>query len=251
MTLAGYDHLLAAARRLQWDDRAIDLRADAAAWPALDAGTRGRVAALVAGFCLAERAVAEHLAPFGAAAAAAGDPVAAECFVVQAADERRHARFFTRVICEVVGLEPDGPVAAGLVTPELRRLFEDDLPALAVRLGGGYTSLAEAVGLYHLVLEGIVFAIGQQALTEELEAVGVLPGVLDGVRRVQGDERWHVGLGVMCLQDHGFESDVAAAAARAAGAWGPDVATPGRVDTVLAVHGRRVAQVARSMLAAD
>ncbi|WP_354700553.1 hypothetical protein DSM112329_00832 [Paraconexibacter sp. AEG42_29] len=240
MTLAGYDHLLAAARRLQWDDGAIDLTADAAAWPSVDAGARHRITELVAGFCVAERAVAEHLSPF---AAAAGDrSLAAECFAVQAGDERRHARFFDRVAREVVRHDPDAADDGGLVTAGLRALFEHDLPALARRLAGGDASLAEGVGLYHLVLEGIVFAIGQQALTDELEAAAVLTGTLEGVRRVQGDERWHVGLGVMCLQDAGLRTDVGAAAERAAAAWGPDVATPQRVATVLAVHERRLAQ---------
>jgi ribonucleoside-diphosphate reductase beta chain len=237
VTLAGYDHLLTAAQRLQWDAEAIDLRPDAVAWPSLDPAARRRIGALIAGFRVAERAVAEHLAPF--ADAAGDDPVARECFLVQAGDERRHARFFTRVAAEVAGLEGDDT----LVAPALRALFEAELPALAARLARGDATLTEAVGLYHLVLEGIVFAVGQRALEDELRALAVLPGTLDGILRVQADERWHVGLGVMCLQDRGRSVDVTAAAARAAIAWGPEIATPARVDAVLAVHGRRVAQV--------
>ncbi len=56
--------------------------------------------------------------------------------------------------------------------------------------------LAAGVGLYHLVLEGIVFAAGQAALLERLERLGTLPALLDGATRVAADERWHVGLGV-------------------------------------------------------
>ena len=37
--------------------------------------------------------------------------------------------------------------------------------------------MTEAVGLYHLVLEGIVFAVGQQALLELCENDGGLPGI--------------------------------------------------------------------------
>jgi ribonucleoside-diphosphate reductase beta chain len=236
VTLAGYDHLLAAARRLQWDAEAIDLRPDAAAWPGVDPAARRRVATLIAGFRVAEHAVAEHLAPF--ADAAGDDRVARECFLVQAGDERRHARFFARVAAEVAGLDDDASVS-----PALRALFEAELPALAARLARGDATLTEAVGLYHLVLEGIVFAVGQRALEDELRALAVLPGTLDGALRVQADERWHVGLGVMCLQDRSLTTDVTAAAARAATAWGPEIATPARVDAVLAVHGRRLAQV--------
>lgn len=238
MTLAGYDHLLAAARRLQWDADALDLTADAAAWPAVAPARRARITALVGGFRVAEHAVADHLAPFAAAAGARGDAAARACFEMQAGDERRHARFFDRAADEVCGLGP--------VTPELRALFTDELPRLARALAGGEAALEDGVGLYHLVLEGIVFAIGQGALAAELDAAAVLPGLAEGVRRVQADERWHVGLGVLCLQDAARRANVAAYAAVAARAWGPDVATPARVEQVLAVHERRLAIVDRA-----
>lgn len=247
MALAGYAHLLAAGRRLQWDAEAIDLNRDAAAWPAVDDASRALVTTLVAGFCVAERAVAEQLSPF---AAAAPDAVARECFEVQAGDERRHARFFARVAEEVLGLD-SGAEAAALAGPAIVALFEEQLPVLAERLAGGTASLPEAVGYYHLVLEGIVFAVGQAALADELEALTVLPGTLDGVLRVQADERWHIGLGVMCLQAQGAGTgpDLGALAARAGAAWGARIATTARVDAVLAVHERRVGQVARSATA--
>lgn len=249
MTLAGYDHLLAAGRRLQWDDAQVDLGPDADAWPALDPALTARVTALVAGFCVAEVAVATHLEPFGPAA---GDPSAAACFALQAQDERRHARFFARVAREVLGVDPVAGVR-DLAAPGVVTLFEADLPALAARLAAGDAELAEAVGLYHLVLEGIVFGIGQEALLETLTAADVLPGLRAGLTRVQADERWHVGLGVMCLQDAGGVAgagDVAALAARAAAAWGADVATPGRVDRALAVHARRLAVLTRAAVVA-
>lgn len=242
MTLAGYEHLIDAAARLQWDEAAIDLRGDARAWPGLDAAARGRITTLIAGFCVAERAVAEHLEPFGAAAA---DAVARAAFAAQAVDEARHARFFTRVAREVVGFDPDRDAAA-LAGAEIVVLFTDGLPALAARLAGGDASLSEAVAYYHLVLEGIVFAIGQAALQAELGAAG-LHGTLKGVRRVQADERWHIGLGAMALQDRGDAPAVGQLAARAAAAWGPDVATPDRVEDVLRVHRRRVGLLTRAV----
>jgi ribonucleoside-diphosphate reductase beta chain len=246
MTLAGFDHLLAAGQRLQWDAETLDLTADAAAWRAVPAAAAGRVRRLVAGFCVAEVAVAEHLEPFAPATA---DPRAQACFRLQQGDERRHARFFARVAREVVGLDPAGadPVRGvrAVAPPEVVRLFDTDLPALAARLAAGAARLEEGVGLYHLVLEGIVFSIGQTALLDELDALGTLPTVRDGLARVQGDERWHVGLGVMCLQAAGASADVEALAARAATAWGPHVATSGRVAHALATHRRRTAMLER------
>lgn len=235
--LAGYDHLLAAARRLQWDADAIDLRADAAAFPSVPAALAGRIRRLIAGFCVAETAVAAHLVPFLPRAPAGA---ARACFALQQGDEERHARFFARAAREVAGLDPGGEARA-LAGPELVELFERELPARAARLGhpaaAGDEAMTDAVGLYHLVLEGIVFAAGQDALLDALTEAGTLPGLHEGVTRVQGDERWHVGLGVLHLREHGHAPpDVEHAATLAARAWGADADT----GHALAAHGRRL-----------
>jgi ribonucleoside-diphosphate reductase beta chain len=241
--LAGYDQLLAAARRLRWDAEAIDLRADRAAAATLGAAERALLTELVAGFQVAEHAVADELAPFVAAAGAAGsDPAAAECFAVQAGDEARHARFFDRVGREVLDLDPAR--AQRSASAALRALFCERLPAAARGLASDARRLAPAVGLYHLVLEGIVFAVGQDALLAfargEDRTGAPLPGIAEGTARVQQDERWHIGLGVLHLQRLGAPVDVAAQAGPASRAWGPAIATPQRIDRALTAHTRRV-----------
>jgi ribonucleoside-diphosphate reductase beta chain len=121
-------------------------------------------------------------------------------------------------------------------------LYEEELPARAAALAAGTTGLDGAVGLYHLVLEGVAFHAGQQALLTLLDETATLPGVREGVARVQGDERWHVGLGVRCLQDLGRPAadELDALAARAATCW------PAAVDATaaLAVHRRRLGVLA-------
>src|SRR5690348_3402450 len=47
--LAGYDHLLRAAERLRWDERTLDLGADAPAFAALEAPRRAALRRMVAG----------------------------------------------------------------------------------------------------------------------------------------------------------------------------------------------------------
>jgi ribonucleoside-diphosphate reductase beta chain len=236
--LAGYDHLLAAARRLRWDAEAIRLAADAETAAGLTAGDRMELTALIGGFWIAEHAVAGELGPYVEAAGGAGaDPAARECFAVQASDEARHARFFDRVAREVLGLTDPAACA-----PEaIATLFGTDLPAAAEALAAdaGAPTMAAAVGLYHLVLEGIVFAVGQDALHELATRAG-LSGVAEGVQRVQADERWHVGLGVLHLQRLGAPVDVTAVARRGITAWGPTVASDERVARVLAAHRRRL-----------
>jgi ribonucleoside-diphosphate reductase beta chain len=193
--------------RLQWNPQAIDMTADAATWPVLPDERRRRLLTLLAGFCVAEDAVAEHLTPFADAARgaklASQESLMAWVFFLQRRDEQRHARLFDRIGAEVLGLAGETPeerrAEARTHAPEaLLDLFEQRLPAMAAELAAGEAGLAEGVSLYHMLLEGVVFDAGQKALLDDL-ADGVLPGVRTGVERVERDERWHVGFGLRCL----------------------------------------------------
>jgi ribonucleoside-diphosphate reductase beta chain len=214
--------------RLQWDPAAIDLRADAAAWPELPDERRHRLTTLLAGFCVAEDAVSEQLTPF---ADAAENSLVAWVFFLQRRDEDRHVRLFDRIADEVLALPGDTPgerraAAREHVPAGVLELFEERLPALAAELAAGRAGLAEGVALYHMVLEGIVLAAGQHALLEDL-ADGALPGVRAGVERVELDERWHVGFGlrnlIQCQPSSELLDDLLARAQDAAGAWGDAV----------------------------
>jgi ribonucleoside-diphosphate reductase beta chain len=137
---------------------------------------------------------------------------------------------------EVVGFDPASDAAA-LTGPELRALFERLLPAAADAVARDAGRLPEGVALYHLVLEGVVFAAGQERLVAALEAACTLPATLDGARRVQADERWHVGLGIQCLAASGTPLPVLdEPLALAAASWADAPA--------LARHRRRVALLA-------
>ena len=212
--IASYEHFLGIAQRVQWDDAAIDLSADAA--------PDDRVVELLAGFCVGEAAVAEHLHDFY-------DGRAAACFAAQRRDEERHARFFARY-AESVGL--DDPRA--LVSDEFAELFEVRLPEAAARAG------AEAVAVYHMVLEGVVFTAGQLALLDILD--DQRPGLRQGTELVLRDERWHVGFGTRCLLDAGLsaraEATILSEGAQAAALWAPDQA-----DRVMATLHRRLKAV--------
>src|SRR5215211_6730688 len=198
--------------RLQWDARVIDLAPDARAWPRLPAARRRRLTTLLAGFRVAEDAVSEHIAPFAEAAKntslASAETLVAWVFFLQRRDEQRHALLFDRIAAAVL------------------ELFEVRLPALAAELAAGRAGLGEGVGLYHMVLEGIVFDAGQRALLDDL-ADGALPGVREGTRRIELDERWHIGFGLRCLIEAqpspDLLDDLLARAEDAAAAWGDAV----------------------------
>jgi ribonucleoside-diphosphate reductase beta chain len=193
--------------RLQWDPMAIDLTPDARAWPDLPAERRRRLTTLLAGFCVGDGAVSEQIGPFADAARqatlASQESLMAWVFFLQRRDEERHAKFFDRIVGEVLGLPGDTPAerreAAREYAPAgLLDLFEVRLPEVSAELAAGKTGLAEGISLYHMLLEGVVFDAGQWALIDDL-ADGALPGVREGIGRVQADERWHVGFGLRCF----------------------------------------------------
>jgi len=225
--LAAYSQIVA---KLQWEPSSIDLVPDAEAWPDLADVRRERLTTLLAGFRVAEDAVAEHLTPF-ADRAEHVDTMMMWIFFLQRRDEDRHALFFDRIAAEVLRLPGDTPAerraaAREHVPAAFLELFEERLPAMAAEIAAQRTGILDGVRLYHMVLEGAVFTAGQRALLDELED-GALPGVREGVEHVELDERWHVGFGVRCLteaKDPDVVLDhVLSRATEAAGAWGDAV----------------------------
>ena len=236
--------------RRQWNPTAIDFAPDTDAWPGLSDERRGRLTTLLAGFRVAEDAVSEHLDPFAAVARessmASAESLMAWVFFLQRRDEERHTLFFDRVAAEVLGLPGATPAerraaARSHVPAPVLELFEERLPAMAAELAAGRTGLAEGVGLYHMVLEGIVFDAGQHALLDDL-ADGALPGVREGVERVELDERWHVGFGLRCLVEiqpsRELIEDLLARAEEAAASWGDAVPSAIRASAAQKCHHR-------------
>ena len=249
-----YDSFVILAETLQWDETTIDFASDKAAWPTLDDTERARVLGLIAGFCIAESAVSGHLGSFQAAAS---DDWVASCFRAQARDEHRHARFFDRVAAEVATI-PGADIAARqdvlrtLISPELVTLFEERLPDTARRLAEDREGLTAAVGLYHMVLEGVVLLAGQNALLDTLERLSVgLPGVRRGVELVLRDERWHIGFGTRLVQGSGIGQEeveaILALGQAASGAWG-DLVSPGAAERAVHMHRNRLRTVGRRFL---
>ena len=209
---------------------------------------------LFAGFCVAENAVSEHITPFADAARgatlASQESLMAWVFYLQRRDEERHALFFDRVAAEVLGVPGDTPAerreaARAHVPPGVLELFEARLPALAAELEAGRAGLGEGVALYHMVLEGIIFDAAHHALRHDL-ADDALPGVREGVRRVELDERWHIGFGLRCLVEaqpsRDLLDDLLARAEDATDAWG-DAIPPATREHIADICHHRLAAV--------
>lgn len=247
--IAGYDHFVTLADSLQWDETAIDLTADIEAWSKLADAENTQVLGLIAGFCIGENAVAGELGSFQIAA---GDESMAACFRAQARDEERHARFFDRIATEVAAV-PGADLTARLdflrdrVSPELVDLFEERLPCIARQLVNDHEELISAVGLYHMILEGVVLLAAQHAMLETLEHLSVgMPGLHKGMELVLRDERWHIGFGSRVIQsaeivDSEME-DLLREGEKASSAWG-DLISSEAIEKAAQLHRRRLKAV--------
>ena len=245
--ITGYAHFVQLADSLQWDETAIDYSADREAWPTLRDAENDKLLGLVAGFCIAETSVAGQLGSYQAAASV--DDSMEACFRAQARDEARHARFFDLVAAEVAGVPGANPAARqdvlrAHVSSELIDLFEHRLPATSQRLAEDHGGLTAAVGLYHMVIEGVVLLAGQNAMLDTLEKLSVgLPGVRKGMEMVLRDERWHIGFGSRVVQSAAISHDEAGAMLEqgetAAKVWG-DLISPAAIETAVRQHRRRL-----------
>ncbi|MCD2194927.1 ribonucleotide-diphosphate reductase subunit beta [Actinomycetospora endophytica] len=248
--ITGYGHFVQLADSLQWDETAIDLTADIEAWGKLEDQEYDQILGLLAGFCVGETSVAVHLTSFEAKATI--DDSMAACFRSQARDEARHARFFDRVVSEVAGI-PGANMTERLevlrerVSPELLELFEERLPALAYALADDQEELTSAVGLYHMILEGVVLTAGQHALLKALSQLSVkMPGVHKGMELVLRDERWHIGFGSRVIQSADIVDDemeeLLNRGTEASKAWG-NLISSDDIDKVKQLHQRRLKAV--------
>jgi ribonucleotide reductase beta subunit family protein with ferritin-like domain len=200
-----YDDLYARWERGNWRATEIDFTQDAVDWrERLTAEQRRSALWLYALFFHGEDSVADNLSPYIDAA-----PLEEQKYFLttQQVDEARHAVFFKRFMHEVVGAG-DGTLAGGLsatadqITWGHRQVFSR-LDGMADELRGDRSGvkLAEAVTLYHVVVEASLAQPGQHMIERYLEEYDVLPGFREGMRNVSLDEQRHIGFGVKLLAD--------------------------------------------------
>ena len=168
-------------------------------------------------FFWGEDAVADNLSPFIDAAPREEQKY---FLATQQVDEARHAVFFKRFMHEVAGVG-DGTMAGGLeaIRPQLTwgfvKTFELlDRYAGELRRDRSRTKLAQAVTLYHVVIEATLAQPGQHFIEDYLTKRDLLPGFRGGMHNVALDEQRHIGFGVKLLRDLAVEDpDVPAAVA--------------------------------------
>jgi len=176
--------------RRQWDEEFTDIERRATLWT-------------YSMFFHGEDSVADNLSPYIDAAPREEQKY---FLATQQVDEARHAVLFGRFMREVARRGDDTPSALVATRPELtwgfRRTFERlDRMAEELRRDRSRPKLAQAITLYHLIIEAALAQPGQHLIEESLTRRDRLPGFRQGIRNVSKDEQRHIAFGVKMIAD--------------------------------------------------
>ena len=150
-----------------------------------------------------EDSVADNLSPFIDAAPREEQKY---FLATQQVDEARHAVLFARFMKEVAGAGSDVGASLDHTRPKLtwgfRKVFDRlDRMADELRRDRSKPKLAQAITLYHVVIEASLAQPGQHFIEEGLGRRGLLPGFREGVGNVARDEQRHIAFGVKMIAD--------------------------------------------------
>ncbi len=200
-----YSDLYARWERGNWKATELDFSVDREHWHGTFSDLERRAALWnYAMFFHGEDSVTDNLSPF---IDAAPHEEQKYFLATQQVDEARHAVFFKRFMHEVVD-RGDGTMAAGLEATrgELSygfvRTFEElDRVTAELRRDRSRTKLAQAVTMYHVIVEATLAQPGQHFIESYLVERDIMPAFRSGMRNVALDEQRHIGFGVKLLRD--------------------------------------------------
>ncbi len=192
--------------RQHWASHDIDFTQDRIDWANLNDEERDYFTWGLAAFFIGEERVATQ---FSGLVMAYEDESEESFLTTQQVDEIRHAQFFDRFYREVIEIEGDDwESRLGRVREELNdsfvKLFDEVLVDANQRLIADPSDLeakVDYVTTYHMVIEGTLALTGQWTITEYLEENNLLPGFVDGFKKVSRDEHRHVAYGTWFLKE--------------------------------------------------
>jgi hypothetical protein len=199
-----YEDLYRRWEQGNWSAYDIDLSVDKVGWEALSDIQRRSAMWIYSMFFYGEDRVADTLAPYITAA-----PTEEQSYFLatQQVDEVRHSIFFHRFFKEVIGVGGEtleSTLAATL--PQLnwgyRGVFDRlDVMAEELRKDRSLPKYAQAITLYHLIVEGSLAQPGQHFIEDYFAGEEKLPGFSAGMANVSRDEQRHIGFGVKVLSE--------------------------------------------------
>ena len=199
-----YADLYARWEQGNWSATGLDLSVDREQWERefTDVDRRGALWTYSL-FFHGEDSVADNLSPFIDAAPREEQKY---FLATQQVDEARHAVLFGRFMREVVGAGDDVASALDQTRPKLtwgfRKVFERlDRMADELRRDRSKPKLAQAITLYHVVIEASLAQPGQHFIEEGLGKRDLLPGLRSGIANVSHDEQRHIAFGVKMIAD--------------------------------------------------
>jgi putative sterol carrier protein len=224
-----------------WSAYDIDFSGDKAGWESLSDIQRRSAMWIYSMFFYGEDRVADTLAPYITAA-----PTEEQSYFLatQQVDEVRHSVFFHRFFKEVIGVGGDSiQQTLSSTLPQLnwgyRGIFDRlDTMAEELRKDRSLPKYAQAITLYHLIVEGSLAQPGQHFIEDFFASKETMPGFSSGMANVSRDEQRHIGFGVKVLSELLDDSHPGSEECKAAVVellretlpYGPAVFTPPNMD---------------------
>jgi putative sterol carrier protein len=199
-----YEDLYQRWEQGNWSAYDIDFSGDKAGWDGLSDIQRRSAMWIYSMFFYGEDRVADTLAPYITAA-----PTEEQSYFLatQQVDEVRHSVFFHRFFKEVIGVGGDSiQQTLASTLPQLnwgyRGVFDRlDVMAEELRKDRSLPKYAQAITLYHLIVEGSLAQPGQHFIEDFFASEETMPGFSDGMANVSRDEQRHIGFGVKVLSE--------------------------------------------------
>ncbi|HWM56075.1 MAG TPA: ribonucleotide-diphosphate reductase subunit beta [Solirubrobacterales bacterium] len=187
-----------------WSAYDIDFSGDRKGWDSLSDIQRRSAMWIYSMFFYGEDRVADTLAPYITAA-----PTEEQSYFLatQQVDEVRHSVFFHRFFKEVIGVGGDSiQQTLSSTLPQLnwgyRGIFDRlDVMAEELRKDRSLPKYAQAITLYHLIVEGSLAQPGQHFIEDFFASEETMPGFSAGMSNVSRDEQRHIGFGVKVLSE--------------------------------------------------
>jgi hypothetical protein len=213
-TQISYEDLYRRWEEGNWRATEIDFSRDREGWEGLTELQRRSALWTYSMFFYGEDSVTDNLSPY---IDAAPQEEQKYFLATQQVDEARHSVFFSRFFREVIGV--DGPISAGLAYTgsqlgwSYRKVFDRlDLMGEELRKDRSLPKFAQAIALYHMIVEATLAQPGQHFIEDYFTKAGTMPGFSGGMHNVSRDEQRHIGFGVKVLSECFAESEECKAA---------------------------------------
>ncbi len=192
-----------------WQATALDFSEDKEGWDSLSDIQKRSGLWIYSMFFYGEDSVTDNLSPYIDAAPREDMKY---FLATQQVDEARHAVFFHRFFKEVIGTGDSISSTLASTEPQLnwgyRGVFDRlDRMAEELRRDRSLPKFAQAIALYHMVVEATLAQPGQHFIEDFFAKAGSMPGFTAGMEKVSRDEQRHIGFGVKALSEMFAETD--------------------------------------------